>query len=293
MKLAIKLALLALLIYGLPKFVHPKTDGFKIANIHSHLPSDTRFDIVGVPERSALESHLCGPYTYLGSGGQCYAFVSADGKTVLKLFKHHLRRVHPLMAALPLPQKYAESRAAHRASREKKLLRDFTSYKLAFERLPEITGLLYVQLNKTMEESLPIEIVDKIGISHTVDLGQVEFVLQRRAHLAYDYLDQCPDIETAKHALSSLCTLIASRYHEGIYDEDAKIHRNFGFIDGKAMVIDVGRLKIDRRKSSADHLYHDLKKSTDRLRIWLVANHPELVDTLDTTVEGYDPKTSL
>jgi hypothetical protein len=197
------------------------------------------------------------------------------------------------MALLPLPPKYAKQRADHRASREKKLLRDFTSYKLAFEQFPEPTGLLYVQLNKSLEKPLPIEIIDKIGIAHTVDLSEVEFVLQKRAHLAYDYLDECPDIETAKRAISSLCVLIASRYHEGIYDEDAKIHRNFGFIDGKAMVIDVGRLKLDRRESSAENLYHDLKKSTDRLRLWLVANHPELVDTLDTTLEGYDPKTSL
>ncbi|NGX45668.1 MAG: hypothetical protein K940chlam2_00824 [Chlamydiae bacterium] len=287
MMLATKLLLLALLIYWTPKFVHPKTDGFKVANIISNLPPSSRFQVSGLPEEAELASLLNGPYTYLGAGGQCYAFVSSDGENVLKLFKHHLRRVHPLLATLPLPKKYALKRELQRGSREKKLMRDFTSYKLAFERFREATGLLYVQLNREGLESLPVQIIDKIGIAHTIDLRDVEFVLQKRAILAYDYLDSCPDSETAKRAIASICTLIAKRHAKGIYDEDAKIHRNFGFIDGEAMIIDVGRLKQDLRQTNPSSLYSDLRKTTDRMRVWLVENHPELVDTLDTTLEEY------
>ena len=195
--------------------------------------------------------------------------------------------MHPLLAALPLPKKHALKRELHRASREKKLLRDFTSYKLAFERFREATGLLYVQLNREGLESLPVQIIDKIGIAHTIDLKDVEFVLQKRAILAYDYLDSCPDSETAKRAIASICELIAKRHAKGIYDEDAKIHRNFGFIDGEAMIIDVGRLKQDLRQTHPGSLYSDLRNTTDRMRVWLVENHPELVDILDTTLEDY------
>ena len=49
MKLFIKLAMLALLIYWMPKFVHGKTDGFVIANIQSNLPSHPRFEVEGLP----------------------------------------------------------------------------------------------------------------------------------------------------------------------------------------------------------------------------------------------------
>lgn len=293
MKILLKLALLALLIYWTPKFVHTKTDGFTLSKIHSHLSPDPRFEVQGLPPTEALLSMLNGPYTYLGAGGQCYAFVSHDGKTVLKLFKHHLRRVHPVLAALPLPKKYAQKRELHRAARKKKLLRDFTSYKLAFEQMPQDSGLLYVQLQRPQKTPLPITLIDKIGIAHTLDLSKVEFALQKRATLAYDYLESCMargDREKAERGLAKICALIAGRCAKGIYDEDAKIHRNFGFTQDRAILIDVGRLKKDERRKDPEYLFRDMQKITDKMQNWLIDRYPQLIEPLNATIKNYDPE---
>ena len=40
-------------------------------------------------DHSAIEKVLDQPFFYLGKGVQCYAFISQDGTTVLKFFKHY------------------------------------------------------------------------------------------------------------------------------------------------------------------------------------------------------------
>ncbi len=94
------------------------------------------------------------------------------------------------------------------------------------------------------------------------------------------------DLATAKKAIESICDLIASRCQKGIYDEDPRIHRNVGFVDGKAILIDVGRLKRDPRRVDPRIQRNDLRKITARLKNYLENRSPELADYLETHVEN-------
>lgn len=265
MKRLFQLLALSLLCYAAPKFCLEKTDGFKVTNIHSNLKEQSRWQT----EKKATEPLspiFSQTFFYLGSGGQAYAFVSEDGKYVVKFFKQH--HWGPLA----------------KEKKKKKLFRDFSSYKLAFEELEEETGLVFIHLNKTDHLQSQLKIVDKLNIAHTIDLDKVEFIVQKWATPSYEHLDklaQEKDLGRAKQAIDSIVSVILSRSQKGIYDEDAKIHRNFGFIENRAIVFDVGRFKKDPRRLDPKTQKEDLKKITSRLKTHLEEVSPQLAVYLE------------
>jgi len=280
------LILFTLFFYFSEKFCEKQTDGFKISNIHSSLIPRPKWALPPLSEeqKNALRLLLAQKFYYLGSGGQCYAFVSEDQKIVIKFFKHHLRRVPWLIDRLPLPEFLDQMRIKQSKKRESKLLRDFNSYKIAYETLKDETGLLFVHLNKTQNRNQELVIVDKIGIEHRLQLDELEFVVQKKAELAYPYIDHLmkeKQLPKAKEAIDQICALIIARCKKGVFDEDPRIHRNLGFVNGKAQLIDVGRLKRDATRASPAIFKEDLQKITARMQGWLEQKHPELASYLE------------
>lgn len=249
------------------------------------MTNDPRWEAGAPPEN--LQKLLGQRFTYLKSGGQCYAFLSEDGKYVVKFFKYHLRRVPWILAHLPLPAKYAKLREKQRINREKKLLRDFSSYKLAYEELREESGLVFIHLNKTENLNLRLTVVDKLHIEHSLNLDQLEFVIQDRATLAFAHFETLikeNQISEAKESIDSMLHLLVSRCQKGIYDEDPRLHRNLGFVGAKAILIDVGRLRPDTARTSHAVYVNDVQAITDELRVWLLKHSPELAGYLQERV---------
>jgi len=276
----IRLLALCLIIYYVPKFCYSKTEGFALTKIHSHLTHDPRWEVDNSPLPAVFEQK----FTYLAAGGQAYAFVSEDGQYVLKFFKHHLRRIPLWLKVLPLHGNLATKRTTQKQKRARKLVRDFTSYKIALENFPEETGLLYVHLNKTNTLKTHAKIIDKIGIEHQVNLDKVEFVLQKKADLAIPHLKKLiheQNLSDAKNCIDSICELIYTRCEKSIYDEDPRIHRNVGFLENKAILIDVGRLKFDPRREDPRIQKQDVIKITSPLLSFLEENSPPLADYLE------------
>lgn len=275
-----RLAIVALLFYAAHEVSHfciRETDGFTIAKIRPSHAFHPEWEVGGGSLPSDI---LKQPFYYLDSGGQCFAFLSADGQYVLKFFKNHFRSVFPLSAK-------------KQAKREKKLLRDFTSYTIAFQELREECGLLYLHINPTEHLQKRVSIVDKLGIQHELSLDQHAFILQKRADLVYPYFErliQRGEKEEARAAISALVALIADRCQKGIFDEDARIHRNFGFIDKQAILIDVGRLRKDATRMQREVYTQDVRIITKRWRAWLLQQDPSLSAFLDQEIERYAQK---
>ncbi len=287
MKTLIRFALICLCLYYVVSWwCIPRTDAFTIERIHSALTYHQEWDtpLPSGAEKKALQSLLQKPFYYLGSGGQCYAFASEDGQTVIKFFKHKLRFPWNSFYSLSLPGPLEAIRSRKLAKIIMKLNRDFTSYKLAYEKLQPETGILYVHLNKTQGLNQTVMIHDKLNIAHEIDLDQIEFIVQKKAELAYSYLESLVkqgDLTQLQASIDSLIDVIISRCQKGIFDEDAKIHRNFGFIDGKAVVIDVGRFRQDPSRLSPEVYRQDVKTITRSLRTWIDQNCPELIPWFD------------
>ncbi len=286
--LAILLSLIC--FYYLMLFCDAQTDGFSVARIHSDLSFHPEWEPAETQSKEILDPIVGQTFHYLACGGQCFAFISEDRRYVIKFFKHKLR--HPLSTFLKmhLPYPWEQKRLKKLNKALFKLNRDFTSYKIAYEDLREETGLIFLHLNKGGNLNRSITIIDKLGISHTIALNDVEFVVQQRAELVYSYFNRLvkhDDLASIKAAMQSLFSLIVSREQKGIFDEDARLYRNFGFIDERPIFIDVGRFRRDLRYQDPILYKKDLEDIIGHFRDWLEETHPTLVPTLDTELNAF------
>jgi hypothetical protein len=290
-----KICALALCLYAFKHLAHFATDGFTISKITSNLKYHPEWEVQrssdGKEEllQANLPQILNQKFHYLSKGAQCYAFVSDDGMYVLKFFRFQHLTPNTFLTHLPFPHFLKKWRDGKIAKRENKLNQDFSSYKLAFEELKNECGLMFIHLNKTSNFLHPITLVDKIKIEHQVDLDQFEFILQRRAKLVYPQIQQwmeVGDARSAKRAISELLQLVALKGERGIVDVDPNLSKNFGFIDGKPIQIDVGRFE---KKSSCDHSVFQgvLRRMHDDFIYWLNKHYPVLSEHFE---EQYQEK---
>lgn len=251
------------LLYHLPDFCKRQTAGFSVMRITPELPTDVAFPEMALApeEREELERALDQPYAYLGRGGQSFVFASRDGRYVCKFFRTEF---HPFGSLWwqTLPIFSRERREQVLTHARKKLQRDFTSYFLAGQELKKETGTLYIHLTATTHLKKVLRIKDKLGIEHALDLDRFSFAVQRRAELAFSYVERCVqdhELEKAHAALQALVALCVARCKKGIHDEDAKIHKNYGFIDGTPLFIDLGRFVKDASRKDPQVVQRDVE----------------------------------
>lgn len=294
MKSLINKCLVVLLIVaalvGVERFSHALTDGFSYPNITSSLPYNPKWEITFEPEDlSELETALDQPYSYLESGSQSYVFISEDNNYVLKFFKHKRWRMNPFYEKLPLPKTLAEKRERWKRKKKETVASTFGSCKIAYTVFKNETGVIFVHLNKNHPFNHTITLKDRIGLKHHIQLGGVEFVVQKKAIPTGEYLLSLKKegkTKEAKEALRKLLAFTEMRAKKGFSDKDPHLIRNFGFIDGKAVELDIGGFHRDPKKNLEYFYNHELKKIHSKLLPWLHENYPELIPI---SQEGSEP----
>jgi hypothetical protein len=252
------------------RFCHSVTEGFRPHKILSTLSFNP--DYATPPATDAIRQLLAQPFYFLGSGGQCYAFESKDKKSILKVFKHHHMR----------PESFF-----NRAEKQERLRSIFLSFKLAYDRFQERTGLLFLHLNKTDDLQQTLTLFDAIGIAHAFDLDNLEFALQKKATLAYPHIAACMqrgDLESAKASVQSLIELMVERSRAGLADRDPIVKRNFGFIGNRAVEIDLGSFYEDPMLTSPPAYKKQLLYESFRFKQRIQKRHPELYPFLEELI---------
>jgi hypothetical protein len=272
----LKVLLLIICFLAVERFCHKQTKGFTIAKISSNLPLNPDWEIppLSEKEQKELEKILDQPFFFLGYGGQSYAFLSKDKTTVIKFFKHHHMRPHPIPKKIPLPSFLDRFLQAQ----EYKLYQIFGSCKLAYDDFKEEAGLIYLHLNKTQHFNKKIKIVDNLGIAHFLDIDSMTFVIQKKAELFFEKIKghaQAKDAQGMKNAINSLIDLILARCQKGIKDIDTGLKRNFGFIGNAAAAIDIGSFIKDDTLKDPSNYKKELIAKTKRLNHWLNKHCPE------------------
>ena len=79
-----------------------------------------------------------------------------------------------------------------------------------------------------------------------------------------------------KKALFSLLAFTVKRAEKGYSDKDPHLIRNFGFIDGKAVEIDIGGFHHDPKKDLVYFHTHEMRRIERKLLPWIEENYPEL-----------------
>lgn len=283
----IKYFLIPVLLYGLSNWIQSQTGGFQCHKILSDLTFRKEWELPSLQEHELahIKAKLNQPYTFLASGGESFAFLSQDGKYVLKLFKHHHLRIHSFLCSIKFPwglDPFRLKLLGGRAPPEERLQYLFNSAKIAYLTLREETALLYLHLNKSHTLNQTVTLIDKIGIAHTFPLDHLEFALQERSELLYPAFERLllqQDSEGIKKRIISLLTLFKNLEQKGIKDQDAKISRNFGFINEQAVRIDIGGL-IQKSEPPTISI-----KKLKRLHDWLLPRHPALAEFFETELE--------
>ena len=200
-------------LIGLAYLALTITEGFSVCG----LTSSHDYGLADFGSNTAARQVLEQPFRYIASGGQSYVFVSEDNRYVLKFFKGH---VQPWTL---LPQV--------RARKIKKLARALQGYTLLQEKLPEHSPTLYAHFDKSPFAT--VTLIDKLGIHHTVDLGPIECLLQRKVE------------PLSEHSREKVHALAAQMAQERITDTDPRQHKNWGVEEEKIVIFDAGRIAPD------------------------------------------------
>jgi hypothetical protein len=238
-----------------------KTLGFSVSKITSNFPANPDFAIEE-PPAEALKEVLGQKYKFLAVGSQSYAFVSEDGKYVIKFFrmKHLIPRVSDLWNSGRLEYQ------------RQNLLSIFAAHKLAYDEYRQDSGLIYIHLNRTGHLQTKLAVSDFLGVERTIDLDRTEFVVQEKAELVFTRLKKLlhqQDKAGAAHAVSSLLTLVQRRIDQGIADHDKAVKHNYGFVGDRPIQLDIGRIyKADKP--------HDYERVNKRIQQWLEANGSDI-----------------
>ncbi len=270
---------------GLYFFAESQTKGFRYYHLISNLPNEPLWEVppLSDDEMANINHLLEQPFTLIGSGGWCHAFLGQDQKTVIKFFKHsHL-----------YPQNILND-----FSLKKLLLRsppdnylpyyfhpfNFTSCVLMYTKFKKQSGIQYIHINKT-EGIHPIAtLYDNIGIRYTIDLNKTEFIVQHRAELIFSHIQKLvkqKNIAGAKEAINSMLECILTIYKHGIRDTDQALRGNFGYVGDHPVTIDLSSWVPDETMKMPGNYKKEIVVKTRRLSRWLNKYHPELYNHLE------------
>ena len=254
------------------------TDGFSVRQMTSSLPACPQYEVEISPEKSAcLQAMLDQTFHYIGKGCQFYVFASADDKLVIKFLKHKHLRPFTWLNALPMPQKLRQLCDAKIERRKQRVERLFSSCKLAYEKIPEETGLLSIHLNRTPALNKQIVLIDKLGCKHLVEIDDYEYVIQKKAVLVKDVFAHIEESEVLGK-VQLLVDLVLSRCQKGICDRDRSFVQNVAFSpqEDKALFIDIGQFYEDSAICLEESQAQDLAKRLGNLRSWTERHFPQL-----------------
>lgn len=255
-----------------------KNDGFAIDKIQTSIPNSPEWNLPQI--RQEDKAILNQPYYYLGRGLQFYAFASVDGNYVLKFMRHQRLEPNSFFKWLPGLPGLKTVKENHFALCKKRVGYIFRSLKIAMEDVPQETGLLYVHLNKGLNEFGVVTIYDKMNNPYQVDLDKTEFVLQKKALLikpTIQMLMQRGDVEGACLRINQIFALLGDCAKKGVCDTDGALIRknNLGFLPDRAIYVDTGKLARKESIKTKERFVQDLTR-LQPLYEWLFERYPEL-----------------
>jgi hypothetical protein len=226
-------------------------------------------------------------FHYLNSGAQCYAFVSDDQKYVIKFFKMNQLTPKYWLNYLPFP--FLEKVRFNKVEmRERRRQETFDSFRFAFEDIKDETGLLFVHFKKTHYPHDKVIFKDQLHREHVISLNQVPFVLQKKAEMIYPYVSKLieqGDTSLAMDSLTSVLYLIKDRCKKGYADKDDGVSSNYGFLDGRPVEIDLGRVIQDESIKDPVNYLREILRVSKKIDLWLKASYPSLSSEFQERVQ--------
>jgi hypothetical protein len=165
---------------------------------------------------------------------------------------------------IPLLQR--EKMIRKKQHKEKEFFSLMQCYSNAFSHLKEETGLIAMHLSATDGEYPLCSIRDLHGKEFLLDLDRASFVVQSKATIVRDVYRSLETDEEKKSFFQAMDTLLEKRAQKGFKDlgQGRVFELNYGFLEGKAILFDVGRL-VYNEEVAMDPL-PEIEKMQGRLR---------------------------
>lgn len=280
--------LLAALFSG-ARLYYALTDDFHIGGITEPIAYRAAWTSLG-SDLTIQEELFSQPYTYLGKGAQSYAFVSEDGKYVIKFFKFKHLRPRWWMRCLPSWGRLASLKGCDAARKKQKSDHLFTGYMLAAEEHPDHAQILYLHLDRTEIFHRHLLVRDKMGWARRIDLDTTPFLVQKRGEtlrqVIRDKLERGA-IDEAKASFKAILAMYLQEYLSGMYDRDHGVMHNTGFVDGKPFHLDLGKFCRMERMREREAYGDDLSFVIWKIDVWLGQNFPEWREELSASMADY------
>lgn len=296
MKKSIKWLLAALIlflaIFTSTLIYEAATGDFRLSNITHDFPQDPEWNMPPPTDeqKAWLTEVMDQPYRWLGQGHQIYAFASSDQRYVLKIFK--FKRLKPswttkYLSYIPFVNTYFSHQENKRLRRLDKL---FRGYKLAYIVDRAQTGILFLHLNnQSTDLNQQVTVIDKLGISHTLELDSLVFAIQEHALKTKDVLKALlkeANVTAVEQHINNLFDMYMSEYKLGIMDQDHNILQNTGFVGERPIRLDIGQLKYDEAIRDPAMQKQDLIKITSkRINRWLLSDYPDMQPQIAADME--------
>lgn len=256
------------------------TGGFTLGNIHTNLPYHHSRDVLPLSseEHAIVLQAFQQPYTYIGKGAQCFAFISQDGKYVLKFFKSKHHKPSFLTRLLPDVPPFAHYLEKKQEEKKQQLDAIFRGYLLAYESLGPDSGLLFLHFNGGGELPRTVSVRDGMGWRWHIPLREAIFVLQRYSDTlgsVLDYALQRGNSCLAKERLKQVVDMYVRGYRKKIYDRDHAVVRNVGFASEQPIHLDVGHLTQASETEELLFFKKDINKTLTRIDNWCKQYYPQ------------------
>ncbi len=147
------------------------------------------------------------------------------------------------------------------------------NYAIAFQKIPEKTGILGLHLNPTKNNLPQVLLYDQYGKKHKVELDRASFVFQNKAALVREKLNNAATENEKRQILASLNQFFADRAKLGFIDIERSfmIEANYGFLGETPIQLDVGNIEfLENLQKSPEE---EIQRIQDLLHRWIAQNN--------------------
>lgn len=269
--------------FGSVRLYYNLTDDFRSGNYLHEVPfhSEWKNAPLSSNEQTQLDSILSQKFFYIDKGAQSFVFLSQDGKHVLKLFKFKHLKPSLLFELLPSLGPLKTIKEDEKTRKYLKLESVFNGYHLAYDKHKKDSGLLYVHLNKGGFSGKKIQVKDKMGIWHELELDQLIYVLQEKAVTTRKEMVRLlssGNVAAAIERVNQIFDLYLREYAKGIYDRDHGVMHNTGFVHGSTIYpihLDIGKFSSEPSMRDVKVFRPDLLKIVNKFDLWFKENYPQ------------------
>lgn len=263
---------LCLLVYSslsLPYLYQTVTHGVRLGKCRFEWPFISEWEAAPLPvdQEKKIFSQ---PFTYLGKGRQSYVFESQDGRYVLKLFRLGRSKIMYGREIVRILRRTLGLKVRDEKPFEERMAAIFSSCKQIFERGAHLSQLIWIHLNPKEGTMPQILLRDRLGRKMWVDPEKDRFIVQRKGEVFFRRLkaerDREPMIKAYLHLLDQLAG-------KGLSITDPTMGRNFGYLNGKAFLLDVGSVVYNPKEAESTKAHF-----TSRLEHWIEAKNSTVQD---------------